>query len=99
MFRFKLDYVSLLLWGETFQRSRVKKQKSIYDIRKQVERLQAMASRDTNRVSRIEEIGNRYVRNIASSKRFANDIYKGRGLDVARSRTYSQNTYMGYNNG
>ena len=88
----------------------VRRQKSIAQIREQMARL-LNATRDVDatsseerrnkqsRFGRIVEIGSRYVRNIAQSKRFANDIYQGRGLDVARGRTYSQNTYMGYNNG
>lgn len=43
--------------------------------------------------------GERYVRNIAQSKRFFNDISEGRGVDVARGRGYSRNTYMGINAG
>ena len=51
------------------------------------------------RMNRTMAIGDKYVRNIAQSKSFANAIYGGKGVDVARSRQYSQNTYMGYNNG
>ena len=53
----------------------------------------------TARISRISEIADRYVRNIAQSKRFANDIYGGKGIGAARNRKYSQNTYMGSNKG
>lgn len=51
-----------------------------------------------SRMGRIINIGERYVRNIAQSKRFSND-YKRSGVESARNRSYSQNTYMGYNNG
>ena len=50
------------------------------------------------RFGRIISIGERYVRNIAQSRRFAND-YERSGVDQARNRTYSQNTYMGINAG
>ena len=50
------------------------------------------------RLGRVIEIGGRYTRNIASSKRFANDVNE-RGVDSARGRSYSQNTYMGINAG
>lgn len=77
----------------------MRKRKSIYQIREQAERLQNLASRNSARVKRIMAIESRYVRNIAQSKRFRNDLNQGRGFDVARSRSYSQNTYMGYNAG
>ena len=51
------------------------------------------------RMGRILKAGDRYVLNIAQSKQYANDIYGGKGVDVARGREYSQNTYMGFNNG
>lgn len=50
-------------------------------------------------MGRIMRAGERYVMNIAQSKQYANDIYGGKGVDVARGREYSQNTYMGFNNG
>ena len=51
------------------------------------------------RMGRILRAGDRYVLNIAQSKQYANDIYGGKGVDVARRREYSQNTYMGINAG
>lgn len=51
------------------------------------------------RMGRILRAGDRYVLNIAQSKQYANDIYGGKGVDVARRRAYSQNTYMGFNEG
>ena len=51
------------------------------------------------RMGRILRTGDRYVLNIAQSKQYANDIYGGKGVDVARRRAYSQNTYMGVNAG
>ena len=53
---------------------------------------------NASRIDRINGIGERYIRNIAQSKRFFND-YKRSGVNNARKRTYSQNTYMGYNKG
>ena len=53
---------------------------------------------DSQRVKRINAIGSRYVQNIASMKRFANDVYGGKGLKVARGRKYSRSTYMMGNN-
>lgn len=57
--------------------------------------------RDKNfkRFGRILKVGDRYVLNIAQSKQYANDIYGGKGVDAARRRAYSQNTYMGVNAG
>ena len=51
------------------------------------------------RLGRIIEIGERYTRNIAGSKQFTNDFFSDRGVDGARGRQYSQNTYMGINAG
>lgn len=56
-------------------------------------------SKNFSRFGRIIKAGERYVRNIAQSKQYANDIYGGKGVDVARGREYSQNTYMGINAG
>ena len=88
---------------------RVNKRKSIQQIREQAARLaqemQRRSGRSTsttkavNRISRIGEIAERYIRNIAQSRRFANDVNNGKGIDVARGRRYSQNTYMGINAG
>lgn len=50
------------------------------------------------RFGRIISIGERYIRNIAQSRRFTND-YERSGVEQARNRTYSQNTYMGTNAG
>ena len=50
-------------------------------------------------IGRTLETGDRYIRNIAQSKRFASDVYNGRGIGAARSRRYSRNTYMGINAG
>ena len=50
------------------------------------------------RMNRTMAIGDKYVRNIAQSKRFYND-YKRSGVESARKRSYSQNTYMGINAG
>lgn len=50
------------------------------------------------RFGRIISIGERYIRNIAQSRRFSND-YERKGVNQARQRTYSQNTYMGINAG
>lgn len=63
-----------------------------------------MARIEANRTSttseklleRARKATSNYVRNIAQSKSFANAIYGGVGLEAARSREYSQNTYMGY---
>ena len=55
-------------------------------------------SSNMKRMGRIINIGERYVRNIAQSKRFSND-YERSGVENARKRTYSQNTYMGINVG
>lgn len=62
-------------------------------------RLQRERGNSISRVERTIAAGDKYVRNIAQSKRFANDVYSGKDLSVARGREYSQNTYMGYNNG
>lgn len=88
--------------------SRVRKQKSIEQIRAQAARLaQEMLRRSgrfvsttqaVNRISRIGSIADKYTRNIAQSKRFSND-YQRSGVENARKRTYSQNTYMGVNAG
>lgn len=51
-----------------------------------------------SRFGRIIGIGERYVRNIAQSKRFSDD-YNRSGVENARKRSYSQNTYMGINAG
>lgn len=56
-------------------------------------------TQSVNRINRIGEIASRYTRNIASSKQFANDINNGKGVNTARGREYSQNTYMGINAG
>lgn len=56
-------------------------------------------TQSVNRIGRIGNIADRYIRNIAQSKRFANDVYSGKDLKVARGREYSQNTYMGINAG
>ena len=50
------------------------------------------------RWKKAESAGNKYIRNIAQSKTFANSVNNG-DLKGARSKQYSQNTYMGYNNG
>ena len=52
-----------------------------------------------SRNRKVTDAASRYTRNIAQSKRFANDLSNDRGLEVARSRGYSQNTYMGRNEG
>lgn len=57
------------------------------------------AKKPLESIMKTVRTGERYVRNIAQSKQFSNDIYQGRGLEVARGRGYSQNTYMGYNKG
>ena len=57
------------------------------------------AKKSTDTIMNTMRIGERYVRNIAQSKRFSNDVYGGRGIDAARGRKYSQNTYMGINAG
>ena len=91
--------------------SRVKrKRKSIQQIREQAKRLAQEMDRRTldfsvtptqavRRISRIGEIAERYTRNIAQTRTFANDIYGGRGVETARGRAFSQNTYMGINAG
>ena len=79
--------------------SRVRGRKSISQIREQQERLTRLARGNNARVDLINRIASKYVTNIAATQRFANDIYGGRGLDVARGRGYSQNTYMGINAG
>ena len=47
---------------------------------------------------RAEMAASKYIRNIASMKRFASDLYN-RGLASARTRSYSAGTYMYGNNG
>jgi hypothetical protein len=50
------------------------------------------------RWGRVISIGERYIRNIAQSKQFTSDFIRS-GAALARGRAYSQNTYMGLNNG
>ena len=50
-----------------------------------------------NRLARVIDAGGRYVRNIASMKRFAKD-YESNGIESARKRSYSRSTYMMGNN-
>ena len=56
-------------------------------------------TRAVSRIKRIGDIASRYTTNIASTPRFAKDIYKGQGVGAARERQYSQRTYMGNNGG
>ena len=79
--------------------SRVRRKKSINQIRAQQERLLSRAEGNRTRTERINRIASNYVRNIAQTKTFANAVDGGAGLSSARSRAYSQNTYMGYLNG
>lgn len=69
--------------------SRVKRQKSIQQIREQLDRIERARTRNTSEalLNRARRVADKYIRNIAQTKRFANDIYQGRGLGVARGRT------------
>ena len=101
--------------------SRVKRKKSYADIMEQALRLRNEAfSRNVNRgitisdarMNRIDDIADRYLRNIARTKSHRNSMQEAvnamskgdqdRSTDIqdaAIERKYSRNTYMGLNGG
>lgn len=89
------------------------RKKSINDIEAQLERIRTMAlSRGANqpdeiaiplykRYRRALKAANNYKRNIAAKKSFKNTANKDifTGVDEAKGRKYSPNTYRGLNKG